>query len=106
MYQARSLIGSDASGLSDPFARVAFGDQSVVTQVIEETLSPTWDEMMIINEVTVYGQVDEIVDNPPLIIIEVFDQDKVVKNLFLSLSLSFTLSLCVFNGVNNANNAV
>lgn len=79
MYQARSLIGSDASGLSDPFARVAFGDQSVVTQVIEETLSPTWDEMMIINEVTVYGQVDEIVDNPPLIIIEVFDQDKVVR---------------------------
>lgn len=78
MYQARSLIGSDASGLSDPFARVAFGDQSVCTQVIEETLSPTWDEMMIINEVTVYGQVDEIVINPPLIIIEVFDQDKVV----------------------------
>lgn len=106
MYQARSLIGSDASGLSDPFARVAFGDQSVVTQVIEETLSPTWDEMMIINEVTVYGQVDEIVENPPLIIIEVFDQDKVVK---ISLSLSFTLSLyslCVLNRVNNANNAV
>ncbi len=34
MYQARSLIGSDASGLSDPFARVVFGDQSLCTQVI------------------------------------------------------------------------
>ena len=33
MYQARSLIGSDASGLSDPFARVVFGDQSQCTQV-------------------------------------------------------------------------
>jgi Ca2+-dependent lipid-binding protein len=51
MYQARSLIGSDASGLSDPFARIVFNDQSVITQVIEETLSPTWDEMLIINEV-------------------------------------------------------
>lgn len=94
MYQARSLIGSDASGLSDPFARVAFGDQSVVTQVIEETLSPTWDEMMIINEVTVYGQVDEIVDNPPLIIIEVFDQDKVVNK-----SLSLSLYVCLMEKI-------
>lgn len=33
MYQARSLIGSDSSGLSDPFARVLFGDKSLTTQV-------------------------------------------------------------------------
>ncbi|PVD23896.1 hypothetical protein C0Q70_17171 [Pomacea canaliculata] len=50
MYQARQLIGSDASGLSDPYACVTFGDQSVSTQVIDETLSPTWDEMLIIKE--------------------------------------------------------
>lgn len=78
MYQARSLIGSDASGLSDPFARIAFVDQSVSTQVIEETLSPTWDEMLIIHEVVMYGQMQEIADSPPTIIVEVFDQDKVV----------------------------
>lgn len=33
MYQARSLIGSDASGLSDPFARVIIGEYMRVTQV-------------------------------------------------------------------------
>ena len=33
MYQARQLIGSDASGLSDPFARIAFMEQSMATQV-------------------------------------------------------------------------
>lgn len=33
MYQARSLIGSDASGLSDPFARVIIGEYCKVTQV-------------------------------------------------------------------------
>ena len=33
MYQARGLIGSDDSGLSDPFARVVFADQSLCTQV-------------------------------------------------------------------------
>ena len=79
MYQARSLIGSDASGLSDPFARIVFNDQSVITQVIEETLSPTWDEMLIINEVEMFGLMQEIANTPPTIIIELFDQDKVVS---------------------------
>ena len=81
MYQARSLIGSDASGLSDPFARVVFGDQSQCTQVIDETLSPTWDEMLIFNEVVMYGNMTEIKDEPPTIIIEIFDQDRVVSVL-------------------------
>ena len=35
VYQARSLIGSDSSGLSDPFARVVFGEHSRTTQVRE-----------------------------------------------------------------------
>ncbi|KAL5015843.1 hypothetical protein ScPMuIL_005432 [Solemya velum] len=88
MYQARSLIGSDASGLSDPFAQIAFGDQSVCTQVIEETLSPTWDEMLIINEVTMYGVMQEIADDPPTIIVEVFDQDKVGKSEFIGRAVA------------------
>lgn len=33
MYQARSLIGSDASGLSDPYAQIIFGENSTKTQV-------------------------------------------------------------------------
>ena len=79
MYQARSLIGSDASGLSDPFARVIFGDQSLCTQVIDETLSPTWDEMLIFNEVSIYGTIEEVKENPPTIVVEIFDQDGVVS---------------------------
>lgn len=35
MYQARSLIGSDASGLSDPFARVIIGEYCKITQVLK-----------------------------------------------------------------------
>ncbi|XP_071147847.1 otoferlin-like isoform X5 [Mytilus edulis] len=88
MYQARSLIGSDASGLSDPFARVVFNNQSVATQVIEETLSPTWDEMLIINEVEMYGLMQEIAKYPPTIIIELFDQDKVGKSEFIGRAVA------------------
>lgn len=94
MYQARSLIGSDASGLSDPFARIAFADQSVSTQVIEETLSPTWDEMLIIHEVTMYGLMQEIADSPPTIVVEVFDQDKVVRCYLEFFHILFLVPIC------------
>ncbi|XP_064604472.1 otoferlin-like [Liolophura sinensis] len=88
MYQARSIVGSDASGLSDPFARVCFCDQSLSTQVIDETLSPTWDELLIMKEVIMYGVMEEILDDPPTIIVELFDQDKVGKSEFIGRALT------------------
>ncbi|XP_076628524.1 otoferlin isoform X2 [Colletes latitarsis] len=77
MYQARSLIGSDASGLSDPFARVICGEFCKSTQVIDETLSPTWDELLLFDEILIHGTGEEIKKDPPSIVIEIFDQDKV-----------------------------
>ena len=48
-----------------------------MAKVIEETLSPTWDELMVFDEVLVYGRREDILANPPSIIIETYDQDKV-----------------------------
>ncbi|UYV81940.1 FER1L6 [Cordylochernes scorpioides] len=87
MYQARSLIGSDSSGLSDPFSRVVFSDQSLTTQVIDETLSPTWDELLLFPEVIVYGSKEHIKDDPPVVVVEIFDQDKVGKSEFIGRAL-------------------
>jgi hypothetical protein len=98
MYQARSLIGSDASGLSDPFARVIIGEYCKVTQVIDVTLSPTWDELLIFNDILIYGTKEEIRTDPPSIIIEIFDQDKVVCNTLYILLLYYnskTQQFCI-----------
>lgn len=46
--------------------------------MIDETLSPTWDELLIIDNVILYGTKDEIKNHPPTIVVEIFDQDKVV----------------------------
>ena len=51
-------------------------------QVIDETLSPTWDEMLIFNEEVMYGNMEEIKDEPPTIVIEIFDQDRVVSFVY------------------------
>ncbi|CAH1371731.1 unnamed protein product, partial [Tenebrio molitor] len=88
IYQARSLIGSDASGLSDPFARVIAGEFSKTTQVIDETLSPTWDELLIFDEILIYGTAEEIKHDPPSVLIEIFDQDKVGKSEFIGRALA------------------
>ncbi|KAL0125714.1 hypothetical protein PUN28_004639 [Cardiocondyla obscurior] len=88
MYQARSLIGSDASGLSDPFARVICGEFCRTTQVIDETLSPTWDELLLFDDILIYGTAEEIKKDPPSIVIELFDQDKVGKSEYIGRAIA------------------
>lgn len=82
------MIGSDASGLSDPFARIIVGEFCKTTQVIDETLSPTWDELLIFDDILLYGTRDEIQKDPITIVIEIFDQDKVGKSEFIGRTLA------------------
>ncbi len=58
------------------------------TQVIEETLSPTWDELLVFDDVLVYGAKDEIQREPPTIVIEIYDQDKVGKSEFIGRAMA------------------
>lgn len=105
IYQARSLIGSDASGLSDPFARVIAGEFCKATQVIDETLSPTWDELLVFDEILVFGTLtlskekfynkfdnigssEEIKQAPPSLVMEIFDQDQVGKSEFIGRTMA------------------
>uniref|UniRef100_A0A674GQN2 C2 domain-containing protein n=1 Tax=Taeniopygia guttata TaxID=59729 RepID=A0A674GQN2_TAEGU len=81
MYQARSLFAADSSGLSDPFARVFFISQSQCTEV--STLCPTWDQLLVFDNVELYGEAHEMRDDPPIIVIEIYDQDTVGKADFM-----------------------
>ncbi|XP_024408780.2 otoferlin isoform X4 [Desmodus rotundus] len=83
MYQARSLFAADSSGLSDPFARVFFINQSQCTEVLNETLCPTWDQMLVFDNLELYGEAHELRDDPPIIVIEIYDQDTMGKFDFM-----------------------
>ncbi|XP_064412394.1 otoferlin isoform X4 [Latimeria chalumnae] len=83
MYQARSLFAADSSGLSDPFARVFFTTQSQCTEILNETLCPTWDQLLVFDNVDLYGEPYEMRDDPPIIVIEIYDQDTVGKAEFM-----------------------
>uniref|UniRef100_A0A8C9VL99 Otoferlin n=1 Tax=Scleropages formosus TaxID=113540 RepID=A0A8C9VL99_SCLFO len=92
MYQARSLFAADSSGLSDPFARVFFSTHSQVTEVLNETLCPTWDQMLVFDNVELYGEASELRDDPPIIVIEIYDQDTVGKAEFIGRAFAKPLT--------------
>uniref|UniRef100_M3ZM87 Otoferlin a n=1 Tax=Xiphophorus maculatus TaxID=8083 RepID=M3ZM87_XIPMA len=95
MYQARSLFAADSSGLSDPFARVFFSSQSQVTEVLNETLCPTWDQLLVFDDVELFGEATELRDDPPIIVVEFYDQDTVGKAEFIGRTFAKpTIKMC------------
>lgn len=64
---------------SDPYARVVFGTQSQVTEILTSTICPTWDQTLIFENVQIYGSIDKVARHPPEVIIELFDKDPVVS---------------------------
>lgn len=47
-------------------------------QVLNETLCPTWDQMLVFDNLELYGEAHELRDDPPIIVIEIYDQDAMV----------------------------
>ncbi|XP_039383744.1 fer-1-like protein 6 [Mauremys reevesii] len=88
MYQARGLIAADSSGLSDPFAKVTFVSHCQTTKIISQTLSPTWNQMLLFNNIVLHGEGKEIAEFPPVIVIELFDDDAVGKSDYIGSTVA------------------
>ncbi|XP_043544464.1 fer-1-like protein 6 isoform X2 [Chiloscyllium plagiosum] len=88
MYQARGLLAADNTGLSDPFAKVTFISHCQTTKVITQTLSPTWNQMLLFNNIILYGEAMEISESPPLVVIEVYDEDTVGKAEYIGSTMA------------------
>lgn len=68
-------------------------------QVIEETLSPTWNQMLIIDDITLPFPADWMKANPPVITIELYDHDKIVRNNYIFykyMTASIALAVAAF----------
>ena len=48
-------------------------------QVIPETLSPTWNQMLLFNDLVLHGDQKELAESPPLVVVELYDSDAVVS---------------------------
>ncbi|XP_058420883.1 fer-1-like protein 6 [Diceros bicornis minor] len=88
MYQARGLIAADSNGLSDPFAKVTFLSHCQTTKIISQTLSPTWNQMLLFNDLVLYGDQKELAESPPLVVVELYDSDAVGKPEYLGATVA------------------
>uniref|UniRef100_A0A803YS11 Fer-1 like family member 6 n=1 Tax=Meleagris gallopavo TaxID=9103 RepID=A0A803YS11_MELGA len=88
MYQARGLIAADSTGLSDPFAKVTFTSHCQTTKIISQTLSPTWNQMLLFNGIVLHGDGEEIAQFPPEIVIELYDDDAVGKAEYIGSTVA------------------
>ncbi|XP_036903268.1 myoferlin isoform X4 [Sturnira hondurensis] len=86
IYQARNLMALDKDSFSDPYAHVSFLHRSKTTEIIHSTLNPTWDQTIIFDEIEIYGEPQAVLQNPPKVIVEIFDNDQVGKDEFLGRS--------------------
>ena len=66
---------------SDPFARVSFLTQSMVTEKEKKTLCPTWDQTLIFEQIEIHGNPQNLEIQPPDIYIELFDHDTFVSKI-------------------------
>ena len=68
---------------SDPFAIVSFNRYSTKSRVVKESVCPMWNQTLIIEHIRLFGDPDTVEQNPPPVILELFDKDQVVSNSHL-----------------------
>ncbi|KFO93014.1 Fer-1-like 4, partial [Buceros rhinoceros silvestris] len=83
LYQARGILPADDNGLSDPFARVVFSTHCQTTRMLEETLSPMWNELLLFDQLITDGKREELKTETPIIIINLFSHNKFGSPEFL-----------------------
>ena len=59
----------------DPYARVAFANQSQVTYTVTQSPCPTWDQTLLFTSVEICEDPENVKRNPPSVVVELYDHD-------------------------------
>lgn len=78
LYQARWLYSSDRTSNSDPYAVVSFETFSSRSLVVEDSISPMWDQTIVSGQVKIFGDAQSVLKSPPPVVLEFYDKDRLV----------------------------
>lgn len=68
--------------LADPYAIVSFGRYSHTTRIMKQTVCPTWDQTIILDDILLFGNPDTILQSPPMCMVEFYDRDQIVSRSY------------------------
>ncbi|XP_074664020.1 fer-1-like protein 5 [Strix aluco] len=80
IFQALELTPRSTKATADPVAHVSFVHVSQSTRVLPGTLDPLWDQTLLFHRVLLYGDPRGVRDEPPAVVVEIFDQDGGVRH--------------------------
>ncbi|XP_075300808.1 fer-1-like protein 5 [Opisthocomus hoazin] len=87
IFQVLELAPRGTKATADPVAHVCFVHASQRTQVLRGTLDPLWDQTLLFHRVLLYGDPRGVQEEPPAVVVEVFDQEKAGARGFLGRSV-------------------
>ena len=76
IYQARNLLPMDVNGLSSPFVAIIVNEMAVNTMTVKDDLNPIYAQTLITETFDICGTAEDVKQNPPKIIVELFHEDK------------------------------
>ena len=68
----------------DPYCILSFHNYSAKTRSISQTLTPIWNETILIRGIRIYGDPPKVAESPPLVVIEFMDKDTLVSSFYPS----------------------
>eukprot|EP00055_Hartaetosiga_balthica_P009303 m.36689 g.36689 ORF g.36689 m.36689 type:complete len:2178 (-) comp6693_c0_seq1:45-6578(-) len=83
LYQARRLLAADSSGFSDPYVVMYCGHKRTRSITIKQSISPIFDQVLRIQNVTIPGDNSFNSEFLPPIVLEFFDYDSIGSHDFL-----------------------
>lgn len=64
----------------DPYCILSFHNYSAKTRSMSQTLTPIWNETILIRGIRIYGDPPKVAESPPLVVIEFMDKDTLVSS--------------------------
>ena len=65
--------------IADPYGIVSISRYSHTTRVVEQSVCPTWDQTIILDDIFLFGNPDSILQSPPTCTVEFYDKDLIVR---------------------------
>ncbi|XP_044515542.1 fer-1-like protein 5 [Gracilinanus agilis] len=87
IYQARNLMSNDNQTFSESSIQVVFLHYGQRTRTLETSLVPTWNQTLIFNHIPLYEKPRDIEENPPLVCLELWQQNSYGKQSLCGRSM-------------------